>query len=73
MKNKIKRLENVANTLFFIALIGLFGLVGRIEYDTEFGINSFDFSFFACLVLMIAFLYIGYTLKTIIREYKEQK
>lgn len=73
MKNKIKRLENIANTLFFIALTGLFGLVGRIEYDTEFGINSFDFSFFACLVLMIAFLYIGYTLKTIIREYKEQK
>jgi hypothetical protein len=73
MKNKIKRLENVANTLFFITLIGLFGLVGRIEYDTEFGINSFDFSFFACLALMIVFLYIGYTLKTIIRDYKEQK
>lgn len=73
MKNKIKRLENVANAFFFIALIGLFGLVGRVEYDTEFGTNSFDFSFFACLVLMIVFLYIGYTLKTIIREYKEQK
>ena len=72
MKNKIKRLENIANTLFFIALIGLFGLVGRVEYDTEFGINSFDFLFFACLVLMLVFLYIGYTLKTIVKEYKER-
>ena len=72
MKKKVNRLEKIANTLFFIACIGLFGLVGRVEYDTEFGINSFDFSFFACLVLMLAFLYVGYTLKTIAREYKER-
>lgn len=72
MKKKVNRLEKIANTLFFIAFIGLFGLVGRVEYDTEFGTNSFDFSFFACLVLMLIFLYVGYTLKTIIREYKER-
>ena len=72
MKKKVNRLEKIANTLFFIACIGLFGLVGRVEYDTEFGTSSFDFSFFACLVLMLVFLYIGYTLKTIIREYKER-
>ncbi len=72
MKKKVNRLEKIANTLFFIACIGLFGLVGRVEYDTEFGTNSFDFSFFACLVLMLVFLYVGYTLKTIVREYKER-
>ena len=72
MKKKVNRLEKIANTLFFIACIGLFGLVGRVEYDTKFGTNSFNFSFFSCLVLMLVFLYVGYTLKTIIREYKER-
>lgn len=72
MKKKVNRLENIANIFLFIASIGLFGLVGRVEHDTEFGTNSFDFSFFACLVLMLVFLYIGYTLKTIVSEYKER-
>lgn len=73
MNKKINRLENIAYTLLFTGIIGVFGLGGRIEYDTQFCLNSLDFSFFACLVVTSVFLYAGYTMMKIIEEYKERK
>lgn len=73
MSKKTKRLEIISNICLFIGIALAFGLVGRIEYDSKFGLSTLDTSFLACLIAALSFLYFGAMTKSVVNEIKTGK